>query len=201
MDRPVRFASLCIASIGLSWLLGCGGSAPPNPTLTISTSSLPDGTIGTAYSQTVSASGGSGSFTWNIASGALPDNLTLASSGNSAVISGTPDQVQSRVAFTIHVIDSKGASTSDSYTVSIQGAPGVGRHNLVRFREPQRRTVCMLFAEYHMLHLLSEVCVGKIRSPLQAGRVFVTRQASGMFVRKSNFLISTGLLEMKTVWC
>jgi len=125
MDRPVRFASLCIASIGLSWLLGCGGSAPPNPTLTISTSSLPDGTIGTAYSQTVSASGGSGSFTWNIASGALPDNLTLASSGNSAVISGTPDQVQSGVAFTIHVIDSKGASTSHSYTVSIQGAPGV----------------------------------------------------------------------------
>lgn len=55
--------------------------------LSISTHSLPAGTIGTAYSQTLQASGGSGTYSWSIASGSLPSGLSLSSAG---VISGTP---------------------------------------------------------------------------------------------------------------
>lgn len=55
--------------------------------VTITTASLPDGQVGTAYSATLAASGGTGGFTWTLESGALPAGLTLAASG---AITGTP---------------------------------------------------------------------------------------------------------------
>src|SRR6185437_460985 len=55
--------------------------------LVIGTATLADGVIGVAYSQTLTATGGSSSFTWNLASGSLPTALTLSPSG---LISGTP---------------------------------------------------------------------------------------------------------------
>ena len=56
-------------------------------TLTLSPGSLPNGTTGTAYNQTVTASGGSGPYTFAITSGALPTGLSLSSGG---AITGTP---------------------------------------------------------------------------------------------------------------
>ena len=52
----------------------------------ITTASPPDGTVGTAYTQTLTALGDT-PITWTLASGDLPDGLTLSSSGT---ISGTP---------------------------------------------------------------------------------------------------------------
>ena len=52
----------------------------------ITTNSLPNGTVGTAYNQTLTATGTS-PITWSIASGNLPAGLTISSSGT---ISGTP---------------------------------------------------------------------------------------------------------------
>lgn len=49
--------------------------------------SLPPPTVGVAYNQAVSASGGSGSYTFAVISGTLPTGLTLSASG---AISGTP---------------------------------------------------------------------------------------------------------------
>jgi hypothetical protein len=56
----------------------------------INTTSLPDGPIAGPYLQTLSATGGSGSYTWSKISGSLPDGLSLAPTG---VISGTPTTV------------------------------------------------------------------------------------------------------------
>ncbi|KIA96125.1 hypothetical protein OC25_03235 [Pedobacter kyungheensis] len=59
-----------------------------NPTLTFN-ATLAGGTYNTAYSQTANVtSGGSGTFTYTVNSGALPNGLTLASA--TGVISGTP---------------------------------------------------------------------------------------------------------------
>jgi hypothetical protein len=62
-------------------------AAAAAPSLTIS-ASLPSGTSGTAYSNPISASGGTPAYTWSITAGALPTGLTLAAT--SGIISGTP---------------------------------------------------------------------------------------------------------------
>jgi len=57
--------------------------------LTITTASpLPGGTQASLYSTTLSATGGSGAYTWSLISGSLPAGLTLAPS--TGTISGTP---------------------------------------------------------------------------------------------------------------
>jgi hypothetical protein len=71
----------------LSVKLSIAIAAPPPAPLTVSTSSLPTGTISTSYSSGLQAAGGTSPYTWSITSGTLPAGLTLASTG---LISGTP---------------------------------------------------------------------------------------------------------------
>jgi hypothetical protein len=92
--------------------------APP----VISPTTLPNGNVGTPYSQTLSVSGGLGpTFTWIIRSGALPAGLTLTSNNTTAKISGTPTTAQANVGFTIQVTDSSvpPQSGTQNYTVTI----------------------------------------------------------------------------------
>lgn len=71
--------------------------------LAITTTSLPDGVVGAAYAATFAATGGTPSYTWSIASGALPAGLALnAVSGG---VSGTPAGAGSS-SFTVRVSDS-----------------------------------------------------------------------------------------------
>lgn len=60
---------------------GGGGTAP-----TITTASLPGGTVGSAYSQTLTATGSS-PITWSIVSGSISPLILNASTG---AITGTP---------------------------------------------------------------------------------------------------------------
>ena len=57
-------------------------------TLTVTTTSLPATTVGAAYSQTLTSSGGTDPKTWAIASGSLPAGVTLNSA--TGALSGTP---------------------------------------------------------------------------------------------------------------
>ncbi len=57
------------------------------PALTISPATLPAGTVGNSYSETLTAAGGLGPYTYSISSGSLPGGLSLSSSGQ---LSGTP---------------------------------------------------------------------------------------------------------------
>src|SRR5207249_3317802 len=58
--------------------------------LTITTTSLPDGMVNQTYSAHLQASGGSGVFTWKVASGTLPAGLALSTSGD---LTGAPTTV------------------------------------------------------------------------------------------------------------
>jgi hypothetical protein len=62
-------------------------STTPASSVAITTTSIPSGTIGTFYSQTLKATGGSGTFIWTVATGALPSGLTLSAAG---IIAGIP---------------------------------------------------------------------------------------------------------------
>lgn len=57
------------------------------PVIVIAPTTLPDGTVAAAYSQSVSASGGIAPYTYAITAGALPTGLTLGGTGD---ITGTP---------------------------------------------------------------------------------------------------------------
>src|SRR5262249_34699945 len=110
MNGIVRGFFVAIASIAAVFLTACGSSsnAPQRP-LKITVTSLPDGTIGSAYSQTIEAENGSAPFQWSVISGALPDQVALSNSASSSVlISGMPNVKQVGVTFTVQVKDSKG---------------------------------------------------------------------------------------------
>ena len=67
----------------------------------ITTTTLPAGTVGTAYSQALAATGGTTPYIWTIAAGTLPAGLTLSSAG---VLGGTPTTAGSAT-FTVRVTD------------------------------------------------------------------------------------------------
>ncbi len=102
-------------------VVGGSGSPPPAPTpapapqpaLQITTGSLAKATAGTAYTATLSASGG-GSVTWTLSAGSLPAGLTLGSNG---ILSGTPTGA-GRYTFTVRVADG-GRSASKQFDLVV----------------------------------------------------------------------------------
>ena len=83
--------------------------------LTVVTSSMPPATTAVAYSVTLAASGGSGTYTWSMASGTLPAGLTLSSAG---LLSGTPTSAGS-FSFSVKVTDGAARTATKSLTVEI----------------------------------------------------------------------------------
>ena len=90
----------------------------PAPTLTITTTSLPAGRVGVPYSQNVTASGGSGTYTWTVASGHFPPGLSLTSGTPEATISGTPTN-KGNYTFTLRVRDGVGRTATRSLVINI----------------------------------------------------------------------------------
>jgi predicted extracellular nuclease len=87
------------------------------PAVTVDPPSLPGGTAGAPYAQSVSAAGGLGAFLFTITAGALPDGLSLTTSGS---IAGTPAKVGT-FNFTVTATAS-GCAGSRDYSITI-GCP------------------------------------------------------------------------------
>ena len=100
---------------------GCAGTRAYSvgivcPTITITPGTIPGGTAGTAYAQTVVGAGGGGTYLYAVTAGALPDGLTL--DGASGAITGTPT-VAGLFGFTITATDQYGCSGATAYSVRI----------------------------------------------------------------------------------
>ena len=93
-------------------------SVTPMPMIT---GSLPNGNVGATYSQTIQVTGGTGSFAFNITSGALPPGLSLSG----GVISGIPLAPAQNYSFTAQVADTSpgGTVTSPTANLSINIGP------------------------------------------------------------------------------
>ena len=88
--------------------------------LAVSTTGLPSVVAGSAYSVQLSATGGAGSYTWSVGSGALPAGLSLNAS--TGVISGTPT-AGGTSSFTIAVSDPGPPGQQASAALSILVSP------------------------------------------------------------------------------
>jgi Putative Ig domain len=87
--------------------------------MTLVTTALPAGTAGSAYSATLSATGGTSPYTWSVSDGRLPHGLHLNRS--TGVISGKPQEPGTRK-FTITVTDSATPvreSLSEQFSITI----------------------------------------------------------------------------------
>jgi hypothetical protein len=89
--------------------------------LTITTASpLPEGEVGVAYSQTLTASGGTSPYRWSIASGSLQASLWLSG----ATISGTPTTGSGPTTITFQVTDSLGRTATKDLSFTILATSG-----------------------------------------------------------------------------
>ncbi|WP_421359044.1 putative Ig domain-containing protein [Agrobacterium rosae] len=87
------------------------------PPIAISPSTLPAATRGTAYSQTLSASGGTAPYTYSLASGTLPTGISLASNGTLSGIA----TVEGSFNFTVEAADSNTFSGTQAYVLNVAG--------------------------------------------------------------------------------
>jgi hypothetical protein len=88
------------------------------PVIAVGPATLPAGNVGVAYSQQLTASGGTGAYSFTVLSGALPAGLTLSSGG---LISGTPD-TQGSTTVTIQATDGSGCPGVVAYTSVVAAA-------------------------------------------------------------------------------
>ena len=82
--------------------------------LVMTTATLPNGTVGNAYAQTLQASGGIGSYAWSVSAGTLPGGLTLSAAGE---LGGVPTTASSST-FTLRVV-SGAQAVERAFTVLI----------------------------------------------------------------------------------
>ena len=84
--------------------------------LTITTASLPGGSLNVVYTATLAASGGVTPYTWSLDSGALPTGLSLTS--GTGVISGIPTAIGT-FSFTARVTAANGQSVTKPLSIII----------------------------------------------------------------------------------
>jgi subtilisin family serine protease len=92
----------------------------PVPPPVITTTSLPGGSVGVSYSQTLQASGGSPPYSWSLESGGLPAGLTLSPS--TGAITGTPTSGGTS-SFTVKVTDAAAQSDTQALSIVVAVAP------------------------------------------------------------------------------
>lgn len=98
----------------------CSAGVPPAvcPAITIAPATLPTGTLTVAYSQLLTAAGGTAPYTFNVTSGSLPAGLTLTPAG---LLAGTPTAAATSN-FVVRATDANGCFASAPFATTIATA-------------------------------------------------------------------------------
>lgn len=89
--------------------------------VSITTTSLPNGTVNTAYSAAIDASGGCTPYSWALTSGQLPAGVAMKPSGTTLSLTGDPTTAAT-FSFTISVAGCGKRAARMSYKVVIQAS-------------------------------------------------------------------------------
>ena len=92
---------------------------PPAAPVILSGSPLPTGMVGTPYTQTLSANGGTALYTWSVSSGTLPSGLSLSTAG---VLNGTPTTA-GNASIGISVAGGDSMASTNIFSLAINRAP------------------------------------------------------------------------------
>ncbi|MBI1765202.1 MAG: putative Ig domain-containing protein [Acidobacteria bacterium] len=98
----------CVGSRAYTLTINCAA-------ITLNPASLPTATQGTAYNQSVTASGGTAPYSFSLNGGALPGGVTLSSTGN---LAGTPTSTGT-FNFTVRASDANGCAGERGYTIQV----------------------------------------------------------------------------------
>ena len=120
----------------------------PGTSLLIGPAALLDATANSSYSATLSAAGGSGTYTYTLASGsALPTGLTLSGSG---VLSGTPTVAPGLYFFKVHASDNSISKLSgdQTFSLAVDAPPSITSPDAATFTEGQYGTFTVATAGF-----------------------------------------------------
>ena len=105
----------------VSQALSIAVGLPAAPSIT--TTSLPNATVGGTYNQSVTFTGGHGPFTWNISVGALPAGFAI-NPGTGVITSASVPNAPGTSSFTVQVVDSSNPAQSATKALSISIVTG-----------------------------------------------------------------------------
>jgi CSLREA domain-containing protein len=115
LSRPFDVAGVNPAPGGNSSDIGAVELQATCPSITVNPATLPPGDPSIPYSQTLTAAGGSGGYTYTLLSGELPTGLTLSPAG---LLSGTPT-ANGTFNFSVIANDASGCFGTRNYSVAV----------------------------------------------------------------------------------
>lgn len=145
--------------------------------LFVTTSTLPGGTVGVPYTtQQLTATGGTNSYTWSIASGTLPAGLTLSSAG---AITGTPTAAGTS-AFVVSATDSNGQSIPGNLSITVASATTTTIKSAPKTPHPTRIVGAVRFGKTSNITIIGSGFYGQPRiTSNDPGTRVVVRHDSG----------------------
>jgi Leucine-rich repeat (LRR) protein len=102
----------CWGTNGYTLAIGC-------PAVAVRPVTLPSGLVGNAYNQSLTATGGLGTYIFAVTAGTLPSGLSLSAAG---AFTGAPSALGTN-SFMVRATDTNGCSGSQAYSLAVTGAP------------------------------------------------------------------------------
>jgi hypothetical protein len=113
-------ANGCFGTQVYTLVIAAAPPPPPGcPALTVAPASLPGGTVAVAYSQSITATGGTAPYSFGVTAGIVPPGLTLSPVG---LLAGTPT-TSGTSGFTVRATDANGCFAERFYSLVIAAAP------------------------------------------------------------------------------
>jgi uncharacterized protein (TIGR03437 family) len=190
-------ASTCAATRSYTLNIAC-------PTVTLAPASLPAGKVGTAYSQTLTATGG-GSLNFAVSAGALPPGLSLAAA--TGLLAGTPTTAGT-FNLTVRATSSTTCSGTQGYTLVIAALPNLASVSAANFSAQSFAPEMIVAAFGANLTTATQIAnTSPLPTTLAGASVRITdsagaeRLAQLFFVspQQINYLLPTGLAKGRAI--